>query len=185
MLELKLIGDLTKEEQILAARIMSGFHTRLRDVPLEERPEDVVNEELDQLLKEKLSVVIAGIYGDKPVGGIYTIPYFFLDNDILTNSFFGSYFITEPAGNGIGTEFIISLTRIFEELAHRCNAAHLMHNDRYWKGNGFLLKQGYVDMGPHLTDDLRICGRRYFPIHHNLAQSESKIVESFIGMMHK
>ncbi len=185
MLELKLIRDLTKEEQMLAASIMAGFHPRLRDIPLKERPKDVVNAELEQLLAERLSVVIAYLYPSRSAGGVYTLPHFVLDQGVLTNSFFGSYFITEPTGNGIGTEFIMSLSRIFEVLAHRCNVAHLMHMDRYWRGNEFLLKQGYVDMGPHLTDDLRICSRRYLPSPHNLAQSESRIFDSFMSMVHK
>jgi len=183
MLELKLISDLTEGEQILAASIMAGSNSQLKGMPLEERPKDVVNQELEQLLAQGLRVVIIGIYNGE-VAGVYVIPRFVLEGDILTNSIIGSYFITEPIGNGIGTEFMGSLTQVFEELAHRCNAP-LMHMERYWKGNGFLLKGSYTDMGPHVTESLRICGRRYLPSPHNLAPSESRIVEAFMGMMHK
>ena len=184
MIELKLIGDLTQQEQFLAAQIMAGFNPNIRDMPLEERPKDAVIAELEQLLTPGLRVVVTGLYNGK-VAGVYIIPRFFRKDETLVNDVLGSYFIVEPRENGIGSEFMASLSSLFEKLADRCNAAHLTHFGRYWRGNEYLLRHGYTDRGHHVVADLRICAKEYPARPHNLSQNEDRIVEAFASMMHK
>jgi len=190
MLELILFGDLQEIQQLQAAIINTGRDPYIRDLPIDQRPRGIIDNELENIIgASDDNVVVTGVDHEGKVVAVYTMPIFLPvytsvgqpERNFLMNFEFG-YLITEPSGSPhhYGSNVFQSLRPIFESLTYALGVDELFHNVSSLPGS-LLTRLGYKDLGRSVSDKLghHRYGGHFMPQNITLGANQEAIIEAF------
>jgi hypothetical protein len=158
MIELKLFQNLDERSQLEATKMYTG---------------DTEKSDFDEFGGEK--VTITGVR-DGVVVSVYVFLGFLSSKEGIVNREW-AYLISEPREQGVGSETIERVGRIFQSVAFYTNTT-FMHRMMTEHSN-LATRQGYTYEGKGSAGD--IYRKQFAPIKHELPSSEQRIVDAIIN----